>query len=198
MRKVYIGFLTGLVGTLLCGCSTPYILPHHSPETIAAGGTVVRGAVKQLDVDLSRPLVLVYAGEHVRQPFGGGLDYERTKISPPSSSYSMSRPGLVLYEKTVDALRRKGVVVERLYSEALPSKTQKQTLFLRIDEMELYLLHGEMTDRIAARAAVSLREDLSRDWQQWDVEADISAKQDIFEQLADALLAQMMINQGGR
>ncbi len=190
--------VAGLLYVLcLCGCSTPYLLPHHRPETrdVEGAGTSAvtnRSASGISGITKGDALILVFAGESVTQPFGGCLDYERKKIVAPASSYSMSRPGLALYEKTVDALRSRGYSVDRLYLPQTGQAAKKQ-LFLNVEEMEVYRIHKKKGDRIVSKAIVLCRTGREGEWSRQRVRVDISAENDVFAALAEALLSQILL-----
>lgn len=185
--KAIAGLLTVL---FLCGCSTPYILEHHHPEDQSA--SLARGPIPDaLMLKKGETITWVFAGESVTQPIGGCLDYDQKRLVSPASSYRMSRPGAALYEKTVDALRRRGVATERCYLP--PSRAaDRKRLALFVEEMELYRIHRKTGDRIVSKAIVLLRLEGHKDECRLQASADVPPERDVFEALAEALLGQII------
>lgn len=177
-----------------CGCSTSYILPQHQPyKSVDIKGCAVGNASAEEQVVLrtGEECTLVFAGDMVAQPLGGCLDYHKKRIVSLASTYRMSRPGLVLYEKTVDALRRRGVRVQRQYlPQAQPSPVKQ--VYFKVEELCVYRVHKKQGDRIVANAAVSCGPEAAKDGSRLQLFADIPPESDVFEALAESLLDQLV------
>lgn len=188
LNLVFLGFL-------MCGCSTPHVLPQHHGVSLCLPEkkALLQQAADPVKLDFKKgdEVVLVYAGECVSQPFGGCIDYATGDITGIEASYSMNKPGLVLYEMIVDELRKRGCSVSRMYSTRPVLSEGKKELMLKVNEMEVYAIRKKKNLHVVAYASVLCRMSQSEEWKNQVVLVDVPFSQDVFDEMARSFVNQI-------